>query len=1206
MADENKTLKSPAAEREEKILEFWSANNVFQKSVDRVAPKGDFVFYDGPPFATGLPHFGHVLPTSIKDAVPRYKTMQGFRVRRRWGWDCHGLPIENMIEKELGLATKKDILDYGIGKFNQKAKESVLRYADEWRTIIPRLGRWVDMENDYRTMDASYTESVWWAFKELHDKGLIYEGFKSMQLCPRCETTLSNFEVNQGYKDITDISVFVKFELSEKIEGAPTYFLAWTTTPWTLPGNVALAINPDITYVTIEIADEEKNLTYKLILAEDRLSIIKKEYTVISKTKGADLVGKSYKPLFDYYSKTPSAGNQNAWKVYAADFVTTTDGTGIVHIAPAFGSDDMELAKKQNLPFIQHVGTDGRFKREVTDFAGTLVKPKSSDSEKDAHQKADIEVIKYLAAIHGDQKTPALFAKEKIIHSYPHCWRCDTPLLNYASSSWFVKVPDFKDKLVAENKKVHWVPDEVGEGRFGNWLSGARDWAISRSRFWGAPLPVWRTEPDESGKTESVVVGSLADLKKYSRANNTYFVMRHGEAENNTKSIISSTPTTPHHLTEKGIAQVKEAALWLLDKKIDIIYASPFVRTRETAEVVAEGISFPKEKIIHDEAIGELKAGTYDGVPFSKFIEDFPFEGRFDTRPPDGKIKGENYVDIKKRMGDFIYSLEKKYSGKDAGKRILIVTHDSPLFLLISATKGLDQKETIELRGMSEHFSQNAKPIALDFVPIPHSESYELDFHRPFIDEIELIAASGKRMTRIPEVFDCWFESGSMPFGEAHYPFNSREFSPNKGALGKVIGLFKKSKGYPADFIAEGLDQTRGWFYSMLVLGVALFGKSPYKNVIVNGLVLAEDGQKMSKSKKNFPDLMPVVEKYGADALRYYLLSSPLVRAQEFCFSERGVDEVVKKHIGRLNNVVTFYELYADKKTKGTKDTVDGADLVVPETKNILDLWIMARISELTKEVTKAMDAYELDKATRPFADFIDDLSTWYLRRSRDRFKSDNLAEKKAALDTMRFVLVKTATLLAPFMPFIAEDMYQKVVGGESVHLQQWPLVEKTNDVIIKKMAETRRITSLALEARMKAKINVRQPLATLYLKTDALESVFADLIKDELNVKEIKANTSVINEVELDTIISSELKEEGNVREFMRAIQDIRKEKNFTVSDLVKLSVSTNAEGIEFLKKNSGVISKTTGLIDISFSEGITGNEVLIDSFRFVVSIVK
>jgi isoleucyl-tRNA synthetase len=459
---QNPLVKSKIAETEEKILDYWTKNNIFKKSLEKPSPKGNFVFYDGPPFATGEPHYGHVIPGTIKDIIPRYKTMQGYNVRRRWGWDCHGLPVENIIEKELKLLSKKDIVDYGIGNFNTKAKASVMRYADEWRKIIPRLGRWVDMDDDYRTMDTSYTESVWWAFSELYKKGLIYEGFKSMNLCPRCETTLSNFEVSQGYKDITDISVYIEFEL---IDEKNTYLLAWTTTPWTLPGNVALAINPNIEYTKVKIENEY------YILAKSRLSTIKVEYTVQGEMKGTELIGKSYKPVFDYYINDKKLVNkENGWKVYGAEFVTTEDGTGIVHIAPAFGADDYELSLKHNLPFIQHVNTNGKFKSEVLDFAGQDVKPKED------HQKADVEIIKYLA------KNNTLFAKEKLIHSYPHCWRCETPLLNYATSSWFVKVSSFRDKLVRENKKIKWTPAEIGEGRFGNWLLGARDWAISRDQ----------------------------------------------------------------------------------------------------------------------------------------------------------------------------------------------------------------------------------------------------------------------------------------------------------------------------------------------------------------------------------------------------------------------------------------------------------------------------------------------------------------------------------------------------------------------------------------------------------------------------------------------------------------------------------------------------------------------------------------------------
>ena len=1160
MKDEQKTSqhssqKSKIAQNEEKILAFWEKNGIFRKSLEKPgglsAPKGDFVFYDGPPFATGEPHYGHVVPGTIKDIIPRYKTMRGYRVRRRWGWDCHGLPVENIVEKELNFQSKKDILDYGIGKFNAKAKESVMRYANDWRKIIPRLGRWVDMDDDYRTMDATYTESVWWAFSELYKKGLIYEGFKSMHLCPRCETTLSNFEVSQGYKDITDISVYVKFEL---VDEPGTFLLAWTTTPWTLPGNAALAMNPSIKYVKIQIGSEI------YILSESRLSVIKNEYKILENIDVKNIIEKSYKPLFDYYEKDAKLKNrENGWKIYVADFVTTDSGTGIVHIAPAFGSDDYELSKKFNIPFIQHVGTDGKFKAEVIDFAGQNVKPRDTPEEKaqkiESHQKADIEIIKYLAG------KSLLFAKEKIIHSYPHCWRCDTPLLNYSSSSWFVKVTDIKDKLVKENSKVKWLPPEVGEGRFGNWLEGARDWAISRSRFWGAPLPVWKNEKTD----ECVVMGSIEDLKKYSKAKNTYYVMRHGEADNNSQGVVSSLADNSHNLTEKGKSQVREAVAWMKDKKIDLIFVSPFIRTRDTAEIITKGIGLPIEKIIIEDRIRELNAGVWNGKPFADFVKFFDHTNRFDITPEGG----ENYADIKKRMGDFIYSLENKHEGKN----ILIITHDSSAFLLMAVAEGLDRKQAIEMRGRKDHYIENGKPFALNFSPLPHNEEYELDLHRPFIDDIELISNVGNaRLIRIPEVFDCWFESGSMPFAEAHYPFDKGEFNPKRGPFSRILG---KTKGYPADFIAEGLDQTRGWFYSLIVLGTALFGKAPFKNVVVNGLVLAEDGQKMAKRKKNYPDLMPTIDKYGADALRYFLMSSPIVRGQDVCFSERGVDEVVKKHIGRLNNVASFYEMYSQK------------DIKEIESNNDLDFWIKNRLHELGHEMTIALEKYEIDKAIRPVADFIDDLSTWYIRRSRDRFKGDDMKDRDQALSTTHHILIELSKLLAPFMPFLAEDIYLQMKGPkESVHLEAWPKYATEDKKVLNDMREIRRIASLGLEARMKAKINVRQPLSQLTVKI-SISTGLVEILKDEINVKEIIFNVKLAEEIMLNTKITPELKEEGQVRELIRSIQDLRKEGNLTIKDIVALQVGEQYENVEILRKFKENISKATGVSEIIFIPG-------------------
>ena len=1192
--------KSPHALREEKVLAFWKEKDIFQKTLGKESPKGEFVFYDGPPFATGLPHYGHILPGTIKDVIPRYKTMQGFHVRRRWGWDTHGLPVENLIEKELGLKSKKDIIDYGVGKFNDAARKSVMRFADEWREIVPRLGRWVDMENDYRTMDASYTETVWWIFKNLYEKGLIYEGFKSMNLCPRCETTLSNFEVAQGYKDITDISVTVKFKLNSGqkignfVTDEKTFMLAWTTTPWTLPGNVALTVGKEIEYVRFKLIEtsSDKILPELYYIAKDRLTFVNipqghhASVTDESLIKGSDLVGLSYEPLFDYYAKNSALKNkENGWKVYCADFVTTEDGTGIVHIAPAFGADDYNLLLANDLPFVQHVTMDGHFKPEVKDFAGLVVKPIDSEIEKDAHQKTDIEVIKWLAH-HGK-----LFAKEKLIHSYPHCWRCYTPLLNYATSSWFVKVTDLKDKLVKANKDVEWVPGEIGSGRFGNWLEGARDWAISRSRFWGAPIPVWKeVQGQQSGAHENYhVIGSVSDLKKFSKAKNTYYIIRHGEAENNVRNILSGRADNPHHLTEKGKEQVKigtETLKKMLgSQQIDHVFISPFIRTRETAKIVCDNLGISSDKTSVENKIGEWNTGVWNGKSIFDFIKEFPYAlGRFE-KTPEG---GESYADMKKRMGDFLYDTENKYSGKN----ILIVTHETPATLLIAAAAGYDRKITSLMIEGKKHgdFYKNAEVRKLDFSPLPHNAEYELDLHRPFIDEIDLRTEEGIKLVRVLDVFDCWFESGAMPYGEAHYPF-CNEDKTGEELFEPKSGWFKKPKGFPADFIAEGLDQTRGWFYSMMVLGVALFGKSPYKKVIVNGLVLAEDGQKMSKSKKNYPDPMIIVEKYGADSLRYYMMSSPAVRAQDLCFSEKGVDEVTKKIINRLQNVASFYAMYVDKPVISNQKSEI-------RSQNILDQWAISRLNETVLGITNGLELGEIDRATRPIIDFIDDLSTWYLRRSRDRFKGDDLIDRKAALETTKYILLTLVKVMAPFTPFFAEHLYQEVVGGsgikngfkESVHLESWPEAGKVDETFIKEMTIVRGLSSNGLEARTIAKINVRQPLARLKVKSKL--SIFEGqwstdllaLVKDEVNVKEVAIDQTIEKDVELDLNITGELREEGEFRELLRKIQDMRKEKGLSVGDKAIFIASADMKPV--IDKYENEIKKLASISTIEYGD--------------------
>jgi isoleucyl-tRNA synthetase len=1179
--------KSPVVLREEKILGDWNKGKIFEKSLLKTSPKGEFVFYDGPPFANGVPHYGHILASVIKDVIPRYKTMQGFHVPRRWGWDCHGLPVENLVEKELGLASKKDIEQYGIEKFNAAAKESVMRFADEWRTQIPRIGRWVDMKNDYRTMDSSYTESVWWAFKELAKKNLVYEGFKAMQLCPRCETTLSNFEVSQGYKDIPDLSVYVKFEL---VDEPGTFMLAWTTTPWTLPGNVALAVGEKIEYVKVKILREKAVTEGKpakipegvFILAKERLMAVMKLYEceLVATVRGNDLVGKNYIPPFDYYFKSDLTKRENGWKIYAGEFVTTEDGTGIVHIAPGFGEDDLKLGTEKDLPFIQHVSVDGKFKSEVRDFPLRFVKPKED------HQSADIEIIKYLAGKN------LLFAKEKITHSYPHCWRCDTPLLNYAASSWFVKVSSFRDKLVEANKKISWVPEDIRDGRFGKWLEGARDWAISRSRFWGAPLPVWKCT--QCVKTR--YVGSLEELKGYTKSTNRFFVVRHGEAENNVRGIISSDPNHPHHLTEKGKSQVEATAEMLKKYNIEMIYASPFVRTRETAEIIRTRIGLSPKFINYDERIRELKAGVYDGKPVGSYQHFFPTDKDRFTMAPEG---GENYSDMRARVLDFLMDADRRF----AGKNILIVTHDSPGWMMAAGSAGLSVDETISLRGQDDYFIKNAEIKELTVYQLPYNARFELDFHRPFIDAVTLSCECGAIMKRIPDVFDCWFESGSMSFASAHFPFGDRKrFDPDRG-------VFKKQVGFPADFIAEGLDQTRGWFYSMLVLSVALFGESAYKSVIVNGIILAEDGTKMSKKLKNYPDPKMLIDRYGVDALRYYLLSAPVVHGEDLRFSERTVGEVLNKVFGRLDNVLSFYALYADP--------TNAIPFGKVKVKHVLDRWILARLHETGERMTTSLEKYELDRATRPIGEFVEDLSTWYLRRSRDRFKEDG-PDKEAALAVTREVFITFSKLLAPFAPFFAEYLYERVARTdkkESVHLETWPIahgkdVEGKVEAIITDMEEVRRYVSLGLEARAKASIKVRQPLSSLKIK-NAKSMLFKqhellELIKDEVNVKEVIADATLTEDVLLDITLTDDLREEGRARDLVRALQEQRKKAGLQPGMKARLTVETDESGRAFLEKHKDTLARSVTIETISYGTlPATVERILIDtlSFKFALS---
>lgn len=1063
----SENIKKTINEKEIETQKYWEANDIFKKSIANPAsksPESAYSFYDGPPFATGLPHHGHILAGTIKDAIPRYQTMNGKSVRRVWGWDCHGLPVENLIEKEAGLNSKKEIEEYGIGKFTNACSDSVLRYDKEWKEIVPRLGRWVDMNSAYKTMDWTYTESAWWAWSELYKKGLAYEGHKIMFICPRCETSLAQSEVAGEYQDITDMTVTAKFELTDE---PGTFVLAWTTTPWTLPGNTALAVNKSIEYVKVKCEDDENFY----IVAKNLSEKVFKDKKIIETTdvSAESLIGKRYTPPFNYFNNeeylSKLENRENVWKIWHADFITDDAGTGIAHEAPAFGAEDMELAKANRIPIIKHVKMNGEFVSEVTDFQNMKVK-----SEGDS-MSADIEIVKWLA--HNGK----LFEKHKIVHSYPTCWRCHTPLLNYATGSWFIDVPKIKDRLIEKNKSIGWTPEHIRDGRFGKWLEGAREWAVSRSRYWGAPLPIWKSE--KTG--EIFVAGSLKEMgeRNVIQPKNKYYVLRHGEANSNVENRYDAGEDESNHLTEKGKKQIENIVDEIKKLNINLIIHSPVLRTRETLTILND--------VLNVTAIEE------------------PDLREFDDRDKD------SYKNLKTRTIGVIQKYEKECEGKN----ILIITH------LATA------RAIFEIYGTPHVNLANSE--LHEFVPhdLPRDDSGEINLHRPHIDSIILRDSEGGEMKRILDVFDCWYESGSMPFASIHYPFENKD-------------LFEKN--FPAEFIAEGLDQTRGWFYSLINLGVGLFDQAPYKNVIVNGIINAADGQKMSKSQKNYTDPMEIVEKYGADALRYALLSTPLVRGESVAFGDEYVDEASKKVVQRFENVVDFYSLYANP------DVVASSD-----SKNILDKWMLARVSETLQRVTGGFDSYKLDEAVRPLEDLIDDLSTWYLRRSRDRLKSD---ENREALSAMKFIILEIVKMSAPVMPFLSERVYLSVSGDkESVHLEVWSKFKYENKEVLDEMKTVREVVTSALLERQVANIKVRQPLATLFLN-QKVNAEYVDILKEELNVLDIVINEEQTEMTKLDLVITPELKLAGDKRELQREIRDLRKEANLTQNDFADLEI--------------------------------------------------
>ncbi len=987
-------------EQELKVLDFWNKISAFEQSLkNRRRPdhSNTYTFYDGPPFATGLPHYGHFVASTLKDVVPRYWTMRGKYVERRFGWDTHGLPIEMETEKTLGLSGPTAIREYGVAKFNEACRSGVLKHTNDWERIITRLGRWVDFKNNYKTMDAKFMESVWWAFSQLWDKNLVYQDFRVMPYSWRLSTPLSNFEANLDYRDVQDPAITVRLKLLSE----NAYLLIWTTTPWSLPGNVAVAVGSKIDYVKARKSGDAPIY----IVAKNRLeAVLGKDAEIISEFKGEDLLGQSYTPSFDDFVGI----SDKFFKILHSDHVTTDDGTGLVHMAPAFGQEDFDACKKAGVPFLGH---------ETVDNEGRLVRLGLNIKE------ADPILIREL------KEKGLLFRHDTLQHSYPFCWRSGTPLIYKAIPSWFVRVSEFKDRLVKNNLKIHWVPEFVGEKRFGNWLADAQDWCISRNRFWGTQIPIWECDGCET----RVCLASIEALQE------------------------------------------------------------------KTGQAISD---------IHPHVIDS-----------------------------------------------FEFACEK---------------------------------------------------------------------------------CSGN-MARIPEVFDCWFESGSMPYAQNHYPFENQE-------------LFKSR--FPADFIAEGLDQTRAWFYTLLVLSTAIFDQPAFKNVVVNGMVLASDGSKMSKSKKNYPDPSLVMEQYGADALRAYLINSPIVRAEPLSFDEKGVKEVVRTVMLPLFHTWSFFVQYAN---------IDGWDpktAVTPKERPEIDRWVLSKLQSLIQDVNAHMEGYYLYKVIPPMLGFIDDLTNWYVRRSRRRFwrnatEPGALADKQSAYATLHEVLLTFSKLIAPVLPFISETLYQNLSfeTDQSVHTCDYPVADtsKINTQLEYEVVMIRQVVSLGRALREQHKLKTRQPLLEVTVVTHDLkarEAVLkhAELIEQELNVKKVvvleddaslcqialKANFKTLGKrmgarmkeasdviskfarpefnqlqagqslsvagepitledvlvtrtarsdivletegaltVALETELTRELIQEGLMRETVSQLQKLRKELDFDITDRIKLTLQTDSaalkEALEF-----------------------------------------
>ncbi|OHA07816.1 MAG: hypothetical protein A2934_02915 [Candidatus Sungbacteria bacterium RIFCSPLOWO2_01_FULL_47_10] len=1227
MADDNRQLNLP--QREEKILEFWERNKIFEKSLEsrkwsvksgrktgrkpcstfNIPHSRTFVFYEGPPTANAAPGIHHLESRSFKDLIPRYKTMRGFFVPRKAGWDTHGLPVEIQVEKELGLKTKKDIETYGVAQFNEKCRASVWQFKEEWEKSTKRIGFWLDLERPYITYETSYMESVWRVIKEIWKKGLLYQDFKVVPWCSRCGTGLSTHELGQpgAYQTLKENSIFVKLKIRGKNN---EYLLIWTTTPWTLPANVAVAVNPKIEYTKYKITNHKSQVTDKSQTQNSKLQTAEYEYVwsattpphdadekveVVERRSGHSLLGKEYEPLF-HIPKEYSLGSKPEYRVIAGDFVSTEEGTGMVHIAPAFGEDDMRAVKSQ---VINHKSqTNSKFQtpytaepsgfRQNSKLDYPILHTVNADGTMKAGIVGEGKFAKAADAdIVGDlEKRGILHAAKPYEHEYPHCWRCGTPLLYFARNAWWIKMTALKEKLLKNNKTINWTPPHIKNGRFGEFLKEVRDWAFSRERFWGTPLPVWKCESCDSAR----VVGSLAELAEFSarKPRNEYVMLRHGQASHNlTGEVGPVLPRFASSLTLAGKTQIERASRILAKERIDLIFSSDLERAKETAEIVRSVI---KKPVSYHAELRDYNIGDYHGMKVEEFHKIFQSTlEKFDRIVPGG----ESWSDVRKRMAQFVFGLEKKYEGK----KILIISHGDPLWLLNASFEGISREEAIR----SGWYPETGEVKKLIIPPLPFDAGGEINLHRPYIDGFFLECKKcGGVMKRVSEVIDVWFDSGAMPFAQIHWPFDSAQGGPfAENSKSEILNSkqiqnskFKIPKLlFPADYISEAVDQTRGWFYTLLAVATLLGKRAPYKNVISLGHVLDKNGQKMSKSKGNIIDPKEMIRKYGADSIRWYFYSIN-APGEPKRFDEKDLQLKLRSFLGTLWNSFVFFDTYVDKIPAlayafGGKATAGKQN---PKSENVLDQWILLKLDDLVADVTKRLDAYDITGAARAIEEFtISDFSNWHLRRSRRRFqKPKTPVEKRGAAETAGYTLATLAKVTAPFVPFISEVLWRELrkklgLKEESVHLASWPTRNPQpatrNKRLLKDMDAVRKIVAEALKMRADAGIKVRQPLAALHIPRSTLNEQLRELIKEEVNVKEI----SFGKELKFDTTITPELKEEGMVREIVRNIQELRKDLCLHPREKVRAHFSGVREIDEVVEKWKKFIMAEAGADEVS-----------------------